>query len=960
MMKVSKYAVVFTVTALMLTIGLATASTQPSQQVATGEDAIFFETHVRPVLSESCLSCHSEVNPGGMLRLDKPLTVSQVAKVIGRLTGVGGARMPLNAPPISNEKIQQLRLWQTNGAKWPTLPAPIDGNLWSLKPVKLTTPQKNLLPGWSGTPIDRFLAMDFIKRGVVPSLTADRKTILRRAAYLLTGLPTTYVETMAFVSDKSLNAYEVAIDKLLASPRYGERMARLWMDIARYSDTKGYVFVEDRNYPNAYTYRDWLITSFNSDLSYDQFVIQQLAADKLVTEDRKPLAALGFLTIGRRFLNAENDIIGDRIDVTTRGFLGLTVQCARCHDHKFDPIPTRDYYSMYSIFASSQENTPAISDKGIRDPWESHNKVLENVNNTYQVLLRSSIAKLRTKVEQTTPGPSVKVREALQATALNDLPTPERLPILRTAFSREETEELDSLLRQAAELKSSRPPQPEFAMAMMDKSSPVTVNIHKRGNPGSPGDLAPRQFLRCISGEKRDEWVDSGRLQLAKSIVSTDNPLTARVFVNRVWMNVFGKGIVRTPSDFGKQGEKPSNPALLDYLAYHFMHTDGWSVKKLYKRILLTQAFKTASIPTASATLKDPENRLVTHQNLRRLDLEQLRDSLLYVSGSLDVTRVGGKSEELWTPNYTPRRTLYGFIERQNLPLTFKTFDYASPDTTSPMRFTTTVPQQALFMMNSPLVTAQARALAALRNIKNVPDKDAITGIFQSALCRKPTLQETKVFTTFLSKPDTDESIDIRALWLSGYGTISGATDRVTDFKELPFSADGQHRGGLGLPDPNLGWTMLDKDGGHPGTVGVMSIRRFTSPGPGTVSISGSFGHMSASGDGVRARVMSSRHGQLGSWTVQNRRTPTNLPNIAIVKGEFLYFVVDCIADDSFDSYNWSPIIQVTKPVVGGLANGTWKASDAYIKSTEYERPLTRLERLAQVLLMSNEFAHVD
>ncbi|MFM2222303.1 MAG: hypothetical protein RLZZ78_560 [Armatimonadota bacterium] len=491
------------VTGLAALVGLAAStngwSQGPVKTAATPDQVTFFENSVRPVFSESCVACHSAENAGGGLRLDKAVTPSQAISIVNRIQGIGGNRMPQGAPPLKDEKLKALLVWQKNGAVWPEGKAAIDGNLWSLKPIKNPVIPKNVPLGWA-SPIDALVASDFTKKGIKPSPIADRTTLIKRASLTVTGLPPTYAQVRAFSQSKSPSAYSDLIDSLLASPAFGERMARLWMDIARYADTKGYVFVEDRNYPNAYTYRDWLINAYNSDLPYDQFVIQQLAADKVVSEDRRPLAAMGFLTIGRRFLNAENDIIGDRIDVVTRGFLGLTVQCARCHDHKFDPIPTRDYYSLYSVFASSQEATLPISDKSISDPWNAYNAKLSTLRGDRDSHILRVITRLRGIVASNPQQLSPKVKEALQLTRLNELPQADRLKTMLASFEQVEISTFNRLNSEIASMEKSTPTSPEFAMAMTDKASPVTVNVHKRGNPGIAGEPAPRQFLQCVAG----------------------------------------------------------------------------------------------------------------------------------------------------------------------------------------------------------------------------------------------------------------------------------------------------------------------------------------------------------------------------------------------------------------------------------------------------------------------------
>ncbi len=364
-----------------------------------------------------------------------------------------------------------------------------------------------------------------------------------------------------------------------------------------------------------------------------------------------PYAAMGFLTLGRRFLNTAPDIIDDRIDVVCRGTMALTVGCARCHDHKYDPIPAQDYYSLYGVFDSSAEPKNAPSPLRLVDAPQAHN-----------------------------------------------------------------------------------------------------VHVFIRGNPGTQGEEAPRRFLRVLSGEARKPFQHgSGRLELAQAIVDRSNPLTARVFVNRVWGHLFGECLVRTPSDFGARSDPPSHPELLDYLALKFID-QGWSVKKLVREIVLSRTYQQQSIDREDCSQADPENRLVWKMNRRRLDFESLRDAMLSVSRKLDA-KVGGPSVSLEAQPFTTRRTLYAFIDRQNLPGLFRTFDYASPDAHSPQRFITTVPQQALFLMNNPFVLQQSEAVAGRPEI-SAADKPRrrIALLYEIVYARKPRADEIKLGLEFVKQ----------------------------------------------------------------------------------------------------------------------------------------------------------------------------------------------------------------
>ncbi len=652
--------------------GLAPADeAAAAAKVATPEGIEFFEKNIRPLLVQNCLNCHGEKKKGG-LQLD-----SRAAMLTGGDSGTAIApgdpdgslliqavrwqddpKMPPDGK-LPNTAIAALTNWVKLGAPWPadrgaTLTpasaAEARKSHWAFQPIQMLPLPKVTRADWPPTPLDFFVLAKLEQQGLAPSPAADRRTLIRRASYDLTGLPPTAEEVDEFVNDAAGNAFDRVIERLLASPHYGERWARHWLDVARYADTKGYVFTEDRKYPNAYRYRDWVVRAFNDDVPYDRFLIEQIAADRLPpAADKSALAAMGFLTVGRRFLNNQHDIIDDRLDVLTRGTMGLTVTCARCHDHKYDPIPTADYYSLYGVLASSVE-----------------------------------------------------------------------------------------------------PKEPADLMTLADADKPFEPYVFVRGNAGNHGENVPRRFLSVIAGEDRQPFgPGSGRLELARAIASADNPLTARVIVNRVWLYLFDAGLVRTPSDFGLRSQPPSHPELLDYLAA-WLIAKNWSLKELQRMIVSSATYQQASFEVPECRKADPENRLLWRMNRKRLDFEALRDSLLAASGQLDRT-IGGPAVELTTTPWSRRRTLYGLIDRQNLPSLFRTFDFASPDTHSPQRFTTTVPQQALYLMNSPFLGDQARSLAARPELASAADPAArIARLYALVYGRKPSENESRLGQAFL------------------------------------------------------------------------------------------------------------------------------------------------------------------------------------------------------------------
>jgi mono/diheme cytochrome c family protein len=957
----------------------ASSSSIPNPPVApTPEQATFFESKIRPVFATNCLPCHSKSSHMSGLALDSrngflkggdsgPLVVSGDAEkslLVQVVRQSGPVKMPQGGK-LKPAQIADIEAWVRMGAPWPEDGASkLDKTdvLWSLQPVTKPRPPHTRLANWVANPIDSFVLNQLEAKGLKPSPAADRRTLIRRVTYDLTGLPPSPSEIDAFLADKASNAYEKVVDRLLASPRYGERWARHWLDVARYADTKGYMATGDRNYPNAYTYRDWVIDAMNQDLPYDQFIEQQLAADLLPRvksgEDVRPLAALGFLTVGRRFLDQTPDIIDDRIDVTMRGFEGFTVACARCHDHKFDPIPTQDYYSLYSVFASSQENDLPISDRSIRDPWIKHNGQVSSSTQALHEVVVKEVQRLREAV--LAPGSAAQipadVKATLQSVRVEDLPEGQNLAVISKAFQPEAKAHLQQLQDQLAALAKDAPPSPEFAMAMQDRPDAADGVVFRRGNPNSRGPVAPRRFLAALSkpGEERPHWIHgSGRLDLAEAIASKDNPLTARVFVNRMWLHDFGTGIVRTPSDFGHQGEKPTNPELLDYLAATFVE-NGWSMKKLNRLIVTSATYRQSSNVSPAMLNADPENRLYGRMNRKRLDLEEMRDSVLFTAGKLDVSQVGGRSVDLWSAPFTPRRAIYGFIERQNLPGIFRVFDFATPDATSPKRFMTTVPQQALFFMNSQFAIDAAKAAVERPDIATCADEGRrIRLLYRDILDRLPDPSEAGLGLHFLGSNPLAPVEAPTSAWQYGYGGFDAASQRVEGFKPFSVFKDQSYRPATQFPDAKLGYLTLSAQGGHPGRDGEhAAIRLWKAPRSMTVSIAGTLQHGQAQGDGVRGRIVSSRSGLLGEWKVHNGLQEANVQTLKVVKGETIAFILDPMADDSFDSFSWAPRISEEK------GDRVWDSAKDF--SAPPAAPLTRLVLYAQALMMTNEFMFVD
>ncbi len=734
----------------------------------TAQQTQFFENKIRPILSQHCYKCHSltsEKVKGGLL-LD-----SREATLKGGDTGP--AVMPgdleksllikavryddadLQMPPkkqLTDEQIADLEQWVKMGA-----PDPREATVaqkkwvdpskkhWAWQPLSKPAVPEVKNTTWGKTPVDDFIVAKLEEKNLTPNPIADKRTLIRRATFDLIGLPPTPEEVETFVRDESTDAFAKVVDRLLASPHYGERWGRHWLDVARYSDTKGMVKRnrEDPHSPYAWTYRDYIIKSFNDDKPYNIFIIEQLAADKLPGTKSNPtnLTALGFLTVGERFMGMQQDVINDRIDVVTKGFLGLTVSCARCHDHKFDPVPTRDYYSLHGIFASTIE--PQVE------------TVIQKLPNTDEY---RDYYKQRTSLEQKRDVINDKFQTARKNRDRDALKTLQR--------------ELRENAGQTARLEMTHPGALVRAMAVQDAGRPRNSPVFIRGEAENRGEIVPRQFLGVIAGAARQPFTNgSGRLELAHAIVNNSNPLTPRVMINRIWQHHFGAGIVTTPDDFGTMSEPPSHPELLDYLASRFQD-EGWSIKKMHRLMMLSSVYQQTTTDNPRYAQVDPYNRLLWRANIQRLEFESLRDSLLAIGGSLDPKLYGRPVDLERNPDST-RRTIYGVIDRSDILDAFVNFDMANPDMVNGKRYETSVPQQALFLMNSPVVIEQAKKLVSLDEFKDQTNSIArIEFLYERIYQRQPRQQEIQLGLDFVARSPEISNTSENLLFASNGGNI--------------------------------------------------------------------------------------------------------------------------------------------------------------------------------------------
>ena len=724
------------------------------------DDLAFFEKRIRPLLVNQCYECHStdSEQPEGELLVDSRATLRRgggrgPAVVPGDLKqsllieAVRFENEELQMPPagkLSDEEIADLERWVKIGAPDPrSTPTRHTGKqidvaaareFWSLQP--LTSPPVPAVEDadWPVNDIDRFVLAKLESRGLHPAPAADKRTLIRRATYDLTGLQPTPDEVGAFLADESPEAFSRVVERLLDSPRYGERWGRHWLDVVRYADTAG----DNSDYPipQMHRYRDWVIDAFNRDLPYDEFVRDQIAGDlrggATEAERQQRIIATGYLANARRFGSRVDDYpwhltIEDTIDNLGRAYLGLTLSCARCHDHKFDPITNRDYYALYGIFHNTRYPWPGIElDKRQRDfvPLAPADKVAE--------LEQARTA--RNREQQRLDADVKKLKDAVAKAEGADKPELEQ--------------KLKDAERRAREHRD-QPPLFETAYAVADAKTVEDVAIHLKGDPAKPGDVVPRRFLTVLGGQELPADAEgSGRMQLAEWILADDNPLPARVMANRIWQHHFGRGIVPTPNDYGRQGKPPTHPELLDYLAVKFRE-GGWSIKAMHRLIMTSRTWQQSSARDPQAIASDPANELLAGYSRRRLDAESIRDTLLMVGGNLDLSPAGPHPfppEPTWDFTQhkpfkavyeTNRRSVYLMTQRIQRHPFLAIFDGADPSTSTAARLTSTTPLQALYLLNDPFVHEQAGRVAE-RIMNHASDEPARVNFAYELLFARP------------------------------------------------------------------------------------------------------------------------------------------------------------------------------------------------------------------------------
>jgi len=1026
----------------------AAAVAATSSAAAGDRERLTFERDVRPILKAYCLDCHgADEDRKGKLdlrlkRLAERGGVGGPAIVAGNpdesplLDRLKSGEMPPGEKKVPAEQIALIERWIAEGAATlrpepENLPAGVDITpeeraFWAYQPVRRLPAPPSGPADRVRTPVDAFVLAKLREKGLAFAPEADRLTLLRRAAFDLTGLPPTPAEVDAFLNDPAPDAYERLIDRLLASPHYGERWGRHWLDVAGYSDSDGNGS-DDTPRPYAYKYRDYVVRALNADTPLDRFLVEQLAGDELVPRpwanltpaQAETLAATGFLRTAPDGTStgapdealASNQVVADTLKVVGSALYGLTVGCAQCHDHKYDPIPQVDYFRLRAVFE------PALDPAHWRRPSQRLVSLYTDADRVKAAAIDAEAAKLQQAVDAKaktflTAALEIELKkhpEAARAALRDAYNTP---PDKRTPAQKKLLDENPSVnispgvlyqYNQAAadELKKDQErvnakraeKRVEDFVSVLDEPAgarPVT-HVFYRGDhrqpkaPVRPGDLtivAPEGTRFEVTENPADQPTSGRRLAFARHLTDGTHPLLGRVLVNRVWLNHFGRGLVDSPGDFGVLGLRPTHPELLDWLADELVRR-GWSLKQLHRLLMTSTVYRQSSRREDG---KDVADALYGRYPVRRLDAETLRDRILAASGRLDPTPFGPPVPvaedavgQVNPAGDSPRRSLYLQVRRSQ-PVSFlAAFDAPVMAVNCERRQSSTSAPQSLMLMNSDFVLNHARRLAERLRAETPAD-----------------------FARDLVAPLAGRVVDPSAPWQFGDGAFDESTQRVVGFTPLPHWTGSSWQGGPALPDPAHGWALLHATGGHAGNDDRhAAVRRWVAPRDGFVAVSGRLKHPSPNGNGVRGRVVSSREGLAGQWPVKTSEAATDVPKIAVRAGDTIDFVLDCLGDATSDSFEWPVRVALTD--ADGRAVGAWDSASGFhgpLKATlaqriayawplAYQRPVTAeelgwacdfvaaqlaapatapagdaelavLTNLAQQLLSSNEFLYVD
>ncbi len=766
----------FTLLLIAMIFDEAATETSGTQDAGFGnEEVVNFETRVRPVLADRCFQCHGPEKQWAGLRLDSRAAILKggengPAIVPGNpdasllIRAVRHDDPDLQMPQgekLTLLEIDALTQWVQSGAVFPGSVSSVSqdhrAQHWSFQPLKKIDVPDVSDSAWPQSDLDRFVLARLRSAGIDPAPKADKRTLIRRVTFDLTGLPPTPEEIESFLTDENASAYQRVIDRLLESDAYGERWARHWLDVARYADSNG--LDENIAHGNAWRYRDYVVQAINSDKPFDRFIIEQIAGDLLEAghenERCQNLIATGFLSIGPKVLAEVNmpkmrmDIVDEQLDTVGRVFMGMTFGCARCHDHKFDPISTADYYGLAGIFKSTR--TMETYTKVAK--WHEHLLINEEARTT-QAEYETLLASRKTAVDDL-------IANANKLTKVSDSTEVVEPDVLESRYSDETKTQLAMLRQELADLKKSPPEHPAAMGVAEDEIGDVAILL--RGDPARPGDIVPRHVPAAMSGPASVGFDDdrSGRMELARWLIDRRHPLTSRVLVNRFWRWHFGKGIVRSTDNFGLLGDLPDHPELLDWLAQKFID-DGWSLKSFHRMILTSSTYQQSSQVSTAAAEHDPENRMLSRFSVRRLDAEEIRDSMLSVSGQLD-RRVGGSLLKVKNRGYlfdhtsidvtdytSNRRSLYLPVIRNNVFDFFQLLDFPDPAVPKGDRSNTTIATQALMMMNSDFVMKCAEDLSQRVMADCENESKRLRAIYLLTLGRQPSDDEFREDIRFL------------------------------------------------------------------------------------------------------------------------------------------------------------------------------------------------------------------
>ncbi len=962
-----------------------------AEEVVTAQ-VVTFEKDVYPILRAHCFDCHGAIDEpeGGLdLRLVKfmkhggdsgPAFVAGKAPESLLVERLRSGEMPPGEAKLSEKEIATFERWIADGALTarpepetigPGVPITLEErSWWAFQPIQRPEIPKFQSESRVRTPIDALL-LKAMPEGLSFSKDADRRILMLRVYLDLTGLPPTPAEVAQFMADESLTAYEKLVDQLLQSPHYGERWGRHWLDIAGYADSEGRT-TKDAVRSWTYKYRDYVVASLNTGKPFDRFLHEQLAGDELagvIQGDMTPeqielLTATGFLRAaadgtgsGDNSEAARNQVIADTIKIVSSSLMGLSVACAQCHDHRYDPITHTDYYAMRAVFE------PALD-------WKKWKTPPQRFVSLYTQADRDAAAKVEVEAKVVT-AERAKKQEKYMADALelelkkHEEPLREQLKTAYKTPVKERTEEQKSLLKKnpsvnitpgnlyqynqksADDLKADsariakireKKPKQEFLRVLTEPVAHVPeTKLFHRGDyrqprqtipPGAMTVLSPLDSYQAFPVNDPEFQTTGRRLAFARWLTGSSNPITSRVLVNRIWMHIFGKGLVNTPADFGRLGAIPSHPELLDWLASEFM-TNEWDLKQLQRTMVLSTAYRQSSFREPAKEAIDKENNFYWRKPITRLDAEIVRDRVLAASGRLDrslggvpITVKEDDSGQVVVSGENRRRSLY-LQQRRSQPVAMlQAFDAPVMETNCERRPSSTVATQSLMLMNGNFILDQSKFLSE-RIMKS-----ELSIISEEFASRLPTLLPPQA-----------------PLWQFGYGSFDEAASRTGSFTELPHWNNGTWQGSAERPDPQTGWAFLTATGGHTGNnPDFAPIRRFRVPRAGELRISGSLNHPSENGDGVRGRIVSSQSGLLGEWSVKHQTVETSASTIKVQAGETIDFITDCIGNVTSDSFNWSAEVVLS---AGNDSEKIWKTTESFHGPVSESEQL-RIDHLAK------------